>query len=489
MSARILAAIVGIVAATVMLLWPAFYNGQAFFFPDTTTYVRGADAAVQRLTGASTPWTLPANAGSQHVRSSVSSIKDKTVLSGRSVYYGMLLYLGELAGSISLSVGIQALLLVLALLATLEALDMRGWRYAVPLIIVVAAFTAAPLYASFLMPDIFSGLTILACGVLLTCNMQGHRAQEAFWFALLAMALTFHTTHVILALAMLGVGALLYIWRRPPAIARGLGAIGAALVAAYICGAAFNLAVTKLVGEPPLTPPFLMARLVDDGPGYRYLVDTCPQNGFIVCKFIDRLPMPSDEFLWLQDPKRGVFASSDPAVRRALSKEQYRFALAVMGHDPWEQIESSARNAAAQLMLLGVPEFDYIEESKTAFADKIPHAYFQVMKHTPAYLGTMPAHSISIVSYVSTASGLACIIFLLVSARGKGTEQLRRVAQLAVLVVFGVIANAVICGTMSGPHDRYQARMAWLIPAMALIAHFAVYRAWWNKLFEFRSRA
>jgi hypothetical protein len=48
-------------------------------------------------------------------------------------------------------------------------------------------------------------------------------------------------------------------------------------------------------------------------------------------------------------------------------------------------------------------------------------------------------------------------------------------------VVFGVIVNAVVCGVMSGPHDRYQARVAWLLPALALIAHFQVFRAWWER--------
>jgi len=482
-------AALGLVLAVLVMLWPAFYNGQPFFFPDTTTYIRGADAAVQKLTGVATPWTLPQGGEVPHGASSVSSVKDKTVLSGRSIYYGALLYLGDRAGGEWLSVLIQASLLVLALKFTLHAFDLDRWPYLALLVGLLSVFTAAPLYASFLMPDIFAGLTILACTVLLTCNMRGRTAESLFWFVLLAAALTFHTTHVILALTLLAVGAALYFWRRPLVMRWGLGAIVAAVVIAYFCGAAFKFGVTRLVGEPPLTPPFLMARLVDDGPGYRYLVRTCPQNGFVICNFIDRLPMPSDDFLWRQDPSHGVFAASDPAVRRALSKEQYRFALAVMAFDPWGQIKASARNALAQSVLLGVPEFDYTAETKRGFADKVPRSYFDAMKTTRAYADAMPVHLLTAASYISTAAGIGCLAFLLISVRGRHQEGTLRVMQLASLVVLGVIANAAICGIISGPHDRYAARVAWLIPAVALIAHFEIYRAWWLRKFALLSGA
>jgi hypothetical protein len=47
---------------------------------------------------------------------------------------------------------------------------------------------------------------------------------------------------------------------------------------------------------------------------------------------------------------------------------------------------------------------------------------------------------------------------------------------LAATVSFALLANALICGVISGPHDRYGARMAWIATFVALIAairHFA----------------
>jgi hypothetical protein len=34
----------------------------------------------------------------------------------------------------------------------------------------------------------------------------------------------------------------------------------------------------------------------------------------------------------------------------------------------------------------------------------------------------------------------------------------------------GIAANAAVTGALSGPHDRYQARIAWLLPLAAILA-------------------
>ena len=329
-------------------------------------------------------------------------------------------------------------------------------------------------------------MTILACGVLLTCDFGGIRALNVAWFALLAASLTFHTTHALLALLMFGAGLVIFIWRRSRVVPQGLFAIGIALGWAYLCSMAFTVSVTKLLGEPPLTPPFLMARLIDDGPGYAYLRDTCPRSGFMVCRFVDRLPIPSDDFLWSSDVAGGVFGASDPGVRRALSREQYRFALAVVTHEPMTQTAISLRNGVEQLVLLKATEFGYTPEDKVTFARKLPERYFAAMRTTPAYTGHLPLLSWAVMSYVSTVTGLGFLVFFWVSGRspqGRSAQELRR---FAMWVMFGVTANALVCGVMSGPHDRYQARVAWLIPALALIVHFKHHREWWERRLPWR---
>src|SRR5271165_6043769 len=114
------------------LLWPALYNGQPFFFHDTTAYVRGADAGFVKLTRHRTAWTWPDDqdtVSSGQVPDSrgatdtidgqlasrleslprMNSLKEKVVMAGRSPYYGALLYLGEITGGFWASVFLQGL--------------------------------------------------------------------------------------------------------------------------------------------------------------------------------------------------------------------------------------------------------------------------------------------------------------------------------------------------------------------------------------------
>ena len=38
------------------------------------------------------------------------------------------------------------------------------------------------------------------------------------------------------------------------------------------------------------------------------------------------------------------------------------------------------------------------------------------------------------------------------------------------MILLGMIGNAIICGTFSNPHDRYQSRVIWLPTLVLLLA-------------------
>jgi len=43
-------------------------------------------------------------------------------------------------------------------------------------------------------------------------------------------------------------------------------------------------------------------------------------------------------------------------------------------------------------------------------------------------------------------------------------------AALPVFVLAALIGNAIVCGVLSGPHDRYQSRLMWLAPFAVALA-------------------
>jgi peptidoglycan/LPS O-acetylase OafA/YrhL len=67
---------------------------------------------------------------------------------------------------------------------------------------------------------------------------------------------------------------------------------------------------------------------------------------------------------------------------------------------------------------------------------------------------------------------LAAILF----GHGLWRRKLDDITLLAATATFAVLGNAFVCAVISGPHDRYGARLAWVTTFVVLIAaarHFA----------------
>jgi len=62
------------------------------------------------------------------------------------------------------------------------------------------------------------------------------------------------------------------------------------------------------------------------------------------------------------------------------------------------------------------------------------------------------------------------LAMLALSAHALSRRRLDDLTLLAATVTFALLGNAVICAVISGPHDRYGARMVWIATFTALIA-------------------
>jgi hypothetical protein len=460
--------------AIAALVWPAIYNAQPFFFADTIAYIRGADIGMQKALGLTSAWVVArvaVNSSSVSAADNTQStqsnpIEDKPVLEGRSIYYGALLYLGVRTGGFWFNVILQALVLILSIAMIMRALNMSIGPHLLYCSLIVGVLTTASFYASFLMPDVFAAVAILACAALLAGSLQ---TKDYFiWFCLLVSALAFHSTHWMIC------GGLLFVWviyrliDRKWSCWRGFAVIACALMVTVIANMAFSFAVKRAFGEPPIRPPFLMARLIEDGPGYRYLLNTCPENGFKVCEFLNRLPMAADDFLWGMAPIEGVFLQSPPEVQRALSSEQLKFIFAVLKYDTLGQTRASMKNMMRQLCSMGLYEFKYKDSEKKMFAAELPERYRNAFTSSRAYRGQAPIEFMGMVVRVVFLIGSALVIAFLAIRKFRKTIP-REAIEVVICVIIGILLNAFITGALSGPHDRYGARVAWLMPLLAIV--------------------
>jgi hypothetical protein len=447
-------------------VWPALCNRQPFFYGDTSAYVRGADAAFTRFLHRPSAWLLD-DSGSL-----VTSMADKIVLSGRSIYYGTLLYIGALAGRLWPVVFVQSAVVLIAIALTLRLLALFTWARLAFVSLALAAVTPMPFFVSFLMPDIFAAITILSIANLLIGAARQPFWTTVLWTAFLTAALLFHISNILIALALIAVFAFALLLFRIRPWRTGLSAVLCSLAIAFAGEAAFNSGVKKIVGEPPLRPPILMARMIADGPGYRYLRASCPSSGFTACRFLNRLPLHPDQFVWGENPASGVFSVASPDTKRALSNEQYRFAWNVFRFEPLASLADFLRDAALQLTDIGYDEFNYDPASPAFWRTHLPSSYYDAILRTPASYRRFPEKVLSAIAIASTCLSIVVLVYLL--CRRKEALARNRVLMLVGFICLGVVVNAAVCA-LSATHDRYQTRVIWLIPFAAFLLYLEPY--------------
>ena len=156
----------------------------------------------------------------------------------------------------------------------------------------LCAFTAAPWFASLLMPDALAPALVLAVALL---GWGDPRPWErAALLLVAALAAAAHLAHLPLLAALLLVLAVARRWR---GLRDGTAALGAALALVVATNAAFH----GRAAVSPYGAVFALARLVADGPAARTVEDRCPDAGWHLCRWAGRLPTDSDEFLWSPD--------------------------------------------------------------------------------------------------------------------------------------------------------------------------------------------
>ncbi len=461
------------ITAFAALLWPAVINGQPFFFPDTTTYIRGAAYPVEKLFGVQTTWSVttatlagkPAAAKPSLRATPLSSIEDKTVLAGRSVYYGALVLLGHLLGGFWLTVIAQAAVVGSAVFMTLRAYSARPAVATALALATLGIATPLPFFAGYLMPDVFAGLTILSIAMLIGARDKLNRSADMFWVCVLAYALLCHSSHVAVAvglLAVAGISALVFPALRAP---RGFALVGVALGVALAGDIAFAAAVSKVSGAPPIRPPFLTARVMASSAGVAYLKAACPEQAYAVCSHIDRAPIGNTDFLWNPHPDHGVFAPATAKTRRTLADEQTRIFIGAFVHMPWESTKTVLAEWAQQIHATGIAEFNYGNKTREDYAAKMPSDVFDTLRDTRAGHEIWPVTRLELLFSVTLSGSLA---LLLLMRSWQGTAR-RDTDLLIAMVLLGVALNALVCSALSGVEGRYQARVIWLVPFMTLL--------------------
>lgn len=410
-----------------LLLLPAIWNRFPFIYYDTGAYL------FEGLTGRFIP--------------------------ERAAVYSLFLRVAGAATSLWIIAIVQAAISAFLIAQCARAI-VPSMRWPVLMLVgaVLVVATSVPWYTAEIEPDCFTALLVLSLYLL-----GFHRIALGVWRCLAVAAIgvlsvAVHPSHFVLAgflfvaLVLLRFSAL-----KPRLIAPGLTcAAGLVLVLAG------NYHYTKKVFISRAGATFVFARMLQDGLVVRLLDETCPQSGYRLCAYKDRLPARADAYLWT--PRSPFFALGH---FQGTAAESARIVRAAILRYPLPQLGDAAIDSLAQFVQFGTGEGFEPEEwvLKPVFAYLIP-------KQEAAYLAARQQEgqiTFRLIKPFQAAIGFLALVGTIALIVWGVRERRFAEVSLPAFVLAALIGNAMVCGVLSGPHDRYQSRLIWLAPFAVIL--------------------
>ena len=416
-----MATFLAVLAGGALFLWPAVLNGNPLLFSDTGGLLA---MALEPSMGWDKPWI-----------------------------YGPFLFM--LHGRTTLWLAAVGQALLLSHMLWLAAKSVRSWPPPLhaALCAVLAAVTAAPWFASLLMPDVFAPMVVLC--VFALAWPERLSGPERGWIAAVGtLAVAVHLAHLVLAAACV---ALAFIVRRRAMPWQAALPLGAALGMLVLTNAVGN----GVLAVSPYGSVFMLARLVADGPAREVVDARCPAAAWHLCAWKGRLSGDSDAFLWARE---GPVWDNDRYGPILFAPEAGRIVRETMIAHPAAVAAAMALNTARQLPRVDLGDTlgpDYLDLTVLprlrAYFPAAEVARYQASLQVQGRLRALAAPLLW-PQRTSLALGLGGTLWALTRWRRNP-----RLASLALLVVGGLLANSFSTGALSGPHERYQARIAWLL--------------------------
>jgi hypothetical protein len=432
-----------VLLGALFLSWPAFYNGFPLLYPDSMTYL-GDGRIVARA----------------------------VFLHQFSPYYGVRSFfysLGILPFHWNISpwpiAFLQSVLVAWVLWLVVRSIAPRQThlRY-LAVVLVLSLLTGVSWFSVFVMPDILGPLAYLALYLLVFAPETLSRAERFSLYPIAVWGITAHATHLVLAAGLILLLAMYAALERRRFLSRIKSVEKTAAILAV--AAAAQLALHGyLYGKPTLNgerPPYLMARIIADGPGRQYLETHCAQAQWAIC---NRMPLHSDDpddFLWGDD---GAYAGASNGERGLIAQQEMPFVKAVLRAYPREQLLKSAANFRDQLNAFGIYGFDPNSWLLDQFNTVLPLARssFAASRQQRSLL---PLDEFTAIQFCTVVVSLGIVA---VSIPFLWRWPNPKLAGLSVIVVAIVVANAFVTGVLSMVDDRYGYRVIWLIPLLAAL--------------------
>lgn len=448
-----------------LLLWPLFLFGRPSYIPDSVSYLKGGQVAVEfalsKVQASPTQGGKITSSRTAVAAASTPPGKEPTK-AARSLTYSVTAWLLRWPKLDMTALGIfQALASAFICIIVATAMGVRKPIHFAILSVALAFATPLAVFAANAEPDVFSGIAI-ACFALFFAVLNrlslGIRISLAM---IVSFAIASHASNPPVALGLMIVVALWGVARRywgKQFPVQELAWIGAPIV----CGMVL-VSVTSLIafGDGSIGAkrfPLALARSVSDGPARWYLEKQCRTPVYAVCEvFGTDIPTTVSGFVFDKTGLNGRATSRQ--MDRIRAEESEIVVNAALAY-PLTEVNNLMSHVLRQLIRFGFNETRF--DSHIALDTTGTPQLVSTAQPYLVVLEVLEWASIFLV-FPTLIGG---IVFY------KRFEPEHKLALLLLVPAF--IGNAVVVVVFSGVAERYESRMIWLLPLFVLSAFFSI---------------
>ncbi len=422
-----------ILAGCLFMMWPAFVNGYPLIYSDTSTFIHSAFELQP-------PMDRPITYGLFIRLTSLNGLTMWTVLFSQSLILSWLLY-----GLTKKSMGSDQ--------------QNPGLRFAI--IILVSSVTGAAWTTSFLLPDIFTPIMVLAA-LLLLIYPEKEKRPLGLWIVF-GLSAAMHSSHIPFGIAFLSTILILrFIF---PARLKAFIQIRTLLILLGLNLAAIGIMSSTLSKSKHV---FQMGAYIEQGIIESFLNEECEAHDFGLCAYKDSLPGQAWEFIWEESSPlyqlggwKATKSEFNEIIRATWTRPRYLIL----------HLEASFRETFKQLMSFksvytyGVsPNLDQL----SARVEEYIPADINRFQSSRQNNGPLTAFAwLNPVQLSLVLLSLVLIPGLLLSKFSPLPNQ--KLVWAGILLGLGILIHAWVCGTFANPVDRLGNKMIWLLPFFAMI--------------------
>ena len=397
----------------------------------------------------------------------------------RPPFYGMFIGLSSLRTTFWYTLFAQALIVTFLLIRLIKLILGKNpdFRLALVIILTITSFTCVSWVVGELMPDIFSGILLLAIILYLTDTSAG-MALKVVFIVIIFVATIIHNSHLwIMVLFTLFVVGYALIRKNKTILRHGL-VLFTIPVAFWFLMCTMNSNHNNGFIFSKSGHVFLMARLAQMGILKEYLNENCEKKQFKLCAYKDKLPVYTWDYMWgdYSPPSKmggwdSAKAEDDYIIQDILTSPSHLIKF----------LQKSFTGAVKQLTKVGVADNNY----QSSVLNSAPYW------HISAYISNETGEYVSSIQNTKgidgSLSNLVYYFFFFVTSIWilfSSTTLTDQHKLIYVLVFAFFIINAGITSTLSTVHCRFMNRVFWILPSVNTIIILGYY---WRKNTELQT--